>query len=94
MGISLSNARLLRQLTLGDRIPFSKLSNEVFRQLLDEKIQFTQSKGRTRKICYLPDVPLLEQYLENHCGISDLQEYITLLESEEQFRSEKYSGLH
>ena len=88
MEVTLSNARLLRLLILGGRIPYSRLSGKFFEKLLEEKILLAQPKGRTRKVCHLPDAVLLERYLSNHCGISDLEEYITLLESGEHLRAE------
>lgn len=81
MKITSVAALQMKQLLDGERIPFSRLSHPVFRQLLDEKILSVQLQGRSKRICYLTDGALLTNYLYNQFGIVDLDEYARQLSS-------------
>lgn len=84
MKITSVAALLMKQLLDGERIPFSRLSHPVFRQLLDEKILSVQLQGRSKRVCYLTHGTLLTNYLYNQFGIDDLEEYARQLSSSEK----------
>nr|WP_321379191.1 hypothetical protein [uncultured Bacteroides sp.] len=94
MEISRHTAKLLKELSEGERISFSRLSNDFFSQLIEERILLVQIQGRTRKSIYLPNPERLEAYLQNHYNISNLDNYIAHLETSNSNRTEniKISG--
>ncbi len=94
MEISRHRAKLLKELSEGERISFSRLSNDFFSQLIEERILLVQIQGRTRKSIYLPNPERLEAYLQNHYNISNLDNYIAHLETSNSNRTEniKISG--
>lgn len=83
MKITPAAALQMKLLLDGERIPYSRLSHPVFRQLIDEKILSVQLQGRSKKICYLVDGSLLTHYLHNQFGIDHLNEYIRQLSTSE-----------
>jgi hypothetical protein len=94
MEISLHTAKLLKELSKGERISFSRLSNSVFSQLIEERIILLQIQGRTRKSVYLPNSERLDDYLQNCYNISNLDNYIAHLETSNSNRTDniKISG--
>lgn len=94
MEISLHTAKLLKELSKGERISFSRLSNDFFSQLIEERILLVQIQGRTRKSVYLPNQVRLDDYLQNRYNINNLDSYIAHLETSDSNRTDniKISG--
>jgi hypothetical protein len=94
MEISRNTANLLKQLSEGKRISFSRLSNDFFGQLIEERILLVQIQGRTRKSIYLPSPERLDDYLQNRYNINNLDSYIAHLETSDSNRTDniKISG--
>ncbi len=94
MEISLHTAKLLKELSKGERISFSRLSNDFFSQLIEERILQVQIQGRTRKSVYLPNSERLDDYLQNRYSINNLDNYIAHLETNNNNRTDniKISG--
>lgn len=94
MEISLHTAKLLKELSKGERISFSRLSNSFFSQLIEERILLVQIQGRTRKSVYIPSPERLDDYLQNRYNINNLDSYIAHLETSDSNRTDniKISG--
>ena len=88
MRLSIGIARKLLRLVNGERIPSSQLTYPVIQRMVDDSIITVQVQGRSRKILFITKPEKLDNYLENHFGISNLSKYIEILESKTLTRSE------
>jgi len=77
MRLPFSIAEKLILLLNGEKIPFSKLKNEVIDLMIDNGILTVQLQGRSKKLVYLSNKELLAPFLINHFGIDNLENYIS-----------------
>jgi len=77
MRLPVSIAEKLILLLNGEKIPFSKLKNEVIDLMIENGILTVQLQGRSKKLVYLSNKELLAPFLINHFGIDNLENYIT-----------------
>lgn len=77
MKLPVSIAEKLILLLNGEKIPFSKLKNEVIDLMIDNGILTVQLQGRSKKLVYLSNKELLAPFLINHLGIDNLEIYIS-----------------
>jgi len=76
MKLPVSIAEKLILLLSGEKIPFSKLKNEVIDLMIGNGILNVQILGRSKKLVYLSNKELLVPFLVNHFGINNLENYI------------------
>jgi hypothetical protein len=86
MTLSLAIAKKLLLLQNGEKIPYSKMRNEIVDEMLVNSI--LEKHGRSKILIYLSQKQSLMNYLKNHYGIHDLQEYINGLTKSDLTRAE------
>ncbi|MDR2511909.1 MAG: hypothetical protein LBC89_05570, partial [Bacteroidales bacterium] len=69
-------AKKLILLQDGNAIPFSKMPTAVIGEMLENGILKKRVHGRKKILVYLPEKQLLDAFLQNHYGISSLQDYV------------------
>ncbi|MBC7534251.1 MAG: metallophosphoesterase [Ferruginibacter sp.] len=78
----------MRQLLLpGEKIPISAMRHPVVHKMLEDAVLQKQQISKAKALLFIPGKESMSDYLHNHFGISDLEEYINTLESEEQSRA-------
>jgi hypothetical protein len=87
MKIPISIAEKLLILCKGEKIPASKIRHSVINEMLDNGILKKQIQGRSKALIYCSEQQLVNVFLKNHYGISDLQNYIDILQDTEITRS-------
>lgn len=87
MGISLSLATRLLQLSAGKIIAASKIKYPLVDEMIRDGIITDTRSGRTKSSLSITDQTALRAWLLNHFSISSLEEYIAALQSEELTRS-------
>lgn len=85
--VSLSDAKKLQQLRLGQQLPASSFKGELCRLLLEEGI-LQVHPHKSRASYSISRVTSLDMYLYNRYGIADMATYIRLLETPDVERSE------
>ena len=88
MKIPISIAEKLILLCEGEKIPASKIRHSVINEMLDNGILKKQIQGRSKALIYCSKQQLANDFLKNHYGISDLQNYIDTLQDTEISRSD------
>ena len=88
MKIPVSIAESLILLRSGEKIPASKMKHGIVDEMLDNGILKKQIRGRSKSLMYIPEKQVLDVFLQNHYGISDLQNYIKVLTTEELNRAD------
>ena len=88
MKIPISIAEKLFLLCKGEKIPASKIKHSVINEMLDNGILKKQIQGRSKALIYCTESQTINDFLKNHYGISDLQNYIDTLKDTEIFRSD------
>ncbi len=88
MILPISIAKKLTALLNGEKIPFSNLKHSVIESMIDNGILKKQIQGRTKSLIYLSNKKSLLDYLKNHFGIDNLENYITAFKKENLSRSE------
>lgn len=86
MKVPVHIAEKLLQLSQGESIPSSLAKHSLIEDLVLEGI--IQRKGRIQKSLLLLDNAALNTYLQNHCSINDLQQYIQISKKESVTRNE------
>ena len=87
MKISPTFAEKLILLLKREKVPASKIRHPLISEMLDNGILKKQVQGRSKTLIYLPQPKPLSDYLQNHYGISDLQNYIDKLQKNDLKRS-------
>jgi hypothetical protein len=88
MKLPLHIAKKLQQLLLpGQSMASSELRHPVITKMLDDGLLQKKQLGNTRSLLFIPVKENMAAYLANHFGINNLQQYISVLESEEQSRA-------
>ena len=88
MKIPITIAEKLILLGKGEKIPASKMRHSLINEMLDNGILKKQIQGRSKALIYCLDQRAMEDFLENHYGVSDLQNYINILNKEEISRAD------
>lgn len=63
------------------------MQHSVVIKMLDDGLLQKQQTGKTKALLFIQNKENVAAYLSNHFGISNLEEYITILEGEEQSRA-------
>jgi hypothetical protein len=88
MKIPISIAENLILLRDGEKVPASKIQHNVVNEMLDNGILKKRILGRSKSLIYLPEKQVLDVFLQNHYGISDLQRYVEVLKTEKLTRAD------
>ena len=88
MKIPVSIAEKLMMLCKGEKIPASKMRHSLINEMLDNGILRKQIQGRNKSLIYCLEQQSINDYMQNHYGISDLQNYINILNNTEIIRSD------
>ena len=80
--LPLSQAKKLLSLSKGDTLPQSSINNKWLARLQQEEVVKLIRSGRTRAKVSIASLQALESFLQNHYQISNLQGYISALQSE------------
>lgn len=86
MNLPLNVAQKLLLLSVGDKIPASKLTHPVFQELILEGI--IHKPGKIRSTVQLIDKEQLRLFLKNHFSIDDLELYIETVKREDITRAD------
>lgn len=86
MNLPLNVAQKLLLLSIGDKIPASKLTHPIFKELILEGI--IHKPGKIRSTVQLIDKEQLRLFLKNHFSIDDLALYIETLQRDELTRAD------
>ena len=71
----------------GEKIPSSTIRHPLISEMLDNGILKKQIQGRSKALIFLPQPKPLNDYLHNHYGISNLQNYIDKLQKNDLKRA-------
>ena len=71
----------------GTSIASSIMQHAVVTKMLEDGLLQKQQIGKTKALLFIPNKENVAAYLNNHFGIGNLQEYINILEGEEQSRA-------
>ena len=88
MMLPISIAEKLILMQNGERIPFSKMKNSIVELMIENGILKIQLQGRSKKLIYISNEKLLIDYLKNHFGIDNLENYIVAFKKEDLSRGE------
>ena len=88
MNIPPTLSEKLLLLLKGEKIPAGKIRHPLISEMLDNGILQKQMQGRNKAIVYLVHTKPLNDFLHNHYGISNLQEYVNTLHKNDLTRSE------
>ena len=88
MKIAVSIAENLILLQNGEKIPASKMKNSIVNEMLENGILKKQIQGRSKSLIYLSDKQKLNNFIQNHYGISDLKNYIDALKNSNLTRAD------
>ena len=88
MNLPIAIAEKLFLLQNGVRIPFSKIKHSTIETMLSNGILEMQILGRSKKLIFLRSSERLNDYLQNHFGINNLSEYISIQKLEDSLRSD------
>jgi hypothetical protein len=88
MKLPVSIAEKLLLLHNGEKIPASKIQHPLINEMLDNGILKKQIQGRNRVLIYCSEQEQMNDFLQNHYGISDLQNYINTLQNNDLTRAD------
>ena len=88
MKIPVSIAEKLILLRKGEKVPASKIRHSLINEMLDNGILKKQIQGRSKALIYCLEQQPMNDFLHNHYGISDLQNYIKALNNTEITRAD------
>jgi hypothetical protein len=88
MTLPIAIAEKLFLLQQGEKIPSSRMKHPVIEMMLDNGILERQIIGRSRKLIFLRSPDRLNDYLHNHLGINNLQDYISVYYRQDASRSD------
>ncbi|GAK54438.1 hypothetical protein U14_05723 [Candidatus Moduliflexus flocculans] len=87
MTLSLQFAKVLLELLEQKQLPYSRFSQQVLLKQFQEDGIITIS-GRRQKIVQMSSSEILQNYLENHFGITNLTAYIAILSEKTSTRAD------
>ncbi len=88
MNLPLHIAKKLQQLLLpGETIAGSLMQHSSVTKMVEDGVLSRQQIGKTKALLFIADKQNVAAYLHNHFSITNLQQYILALESEEQNRA-------
>ena len=88
MKLPIHIAKKLQQLLQpGTSIASSTMQHAVVTKMLEDGLLQKQQTGKTKALLFIQNKENVAAYLSNHFGIANLEEYITILEGEEQSRA-------
>lgn len=88
MKLPLHIAQKLQQLLLpGKKTAGSGMQHNTVTKMLEDGLLQKQQVGKTRSLLFIAQKENVAAYLQNHFGVSDLDQYIEVLESEEKNRT-------
>ncbi|MBC7687012.1 MAG: hypothetical protein H7211_02415 [Aquabacterium sp.] len=79
--------KLQHLLQPGTSIASSAMQHAVVTKMLEDGLLQKQQTGNTKALLFIHNKQNVAAYLSNHFGISNLQEYIAIIEGEEQSRA-------
>ena len=88
MNLPFSIAQKLILLQNGEKIPFSKMKHPSIDAMLENGILKKQIQGRSKATIYLNNKSSLNDYLQNHFGIEDLETYTAFEKKGDTSRAE------
>jgi len=88
MEITVSIAENLILLQNGEKIPASKMKNSIVNEMFENGILGKQIQGRSKSLIYLSDKQKLNNFIQNHYGISDLKNYVDALKNDNLTRAD------
>jgi len=88
MKIPIPIAEKLLLLCNGEKIPASKIRHSIISEMLDNGILKKQIQGRSKALIYCTEQQLVNDFVQNHYGISNLQNYINTLQDIEITRAD------
>lgn len=88
MKIPISVAEKLILLRGGEKIPASKMRHSLINEMQDNGMLKKQMQGRNKALIYCSEPQQMDDFLQNHYGISDLQDYINILQSNDLTRTD------
>lgn len=88
IAIPISIAEKLILLGNGEKIPASKIRHSLINEMLDNGILKKQILSRNKALIYCRKQQQMNDFLQNHYGISDLQDYINILQDDDATRAE------
>ena len=87
MKISVSIAKKILKLILGERLPKSELNNLIIDRMIEDEVLEVKVNGAKRQV-YANNANGVENYLKNNLGINNLKEYIDLIENKNLTRGQ------
>ena len=88
MKVPISIASNLLLLAQGEKIPASKIRHSLINEMLENGILKKLVQGRSKVLIYCAHAPAITDFMANHYGISDLQQYVHTLQEAEISRSD------
>jgi len=88
MKLPISIAKNIILLQSGEKIPYSQMRHTIINEMLENGVLKKQIYGRNKALIHLPQKQSLLDFLQNHYGIPDLQDYINVLMKEDSTRAE------
>ena len=88
MKLPISIAEKLILLYNGEKIAASKIRHSLISEMLDNGILKKHIQGRNKAWIYCSEQQQLNDFLQNHYGISDLQNYINTLQNNDLTRAD------
>ena len=88
MKLPVSIVESLILLHKGEKIPASKIRHLLINEMLDNGILKKQIQGRNKALVYCSEQQQMNDFLQNHYGISDLQDYINSLKNNDLTRAD------
>ncbi len=77
---SLHTAKKLQQLLLPNQtLPYSEMANSFGKKMLQDGILLKKQISNTKAVVYILQKEAVAAYLQSHCGINNLNEYIEAL---------------
>ena len=76
MKIPIKIATALLQMIGGESIAQSRVKDHIMDMMIADGVIKRRLQGRTKAALYVPDTGQLTDYIKNHFGVNDLQEYI------------------
>jgi hypothetical protein len=89
MKLPLHIAKKLQQLLLpGQTVPGSSMQHPVVTKMLEDGLLQKQQLGKTKAALFISPASDVAAYLQNHFSISDLDEYVGIIENSEASRAD------
>jgi len=92
MTLTLNISSKLLLLLSGEKLPAHQLKHPLITELLENNILKKHITSRSKALIYLPHAQSLQDYLHNHYGIPDLQNYYETLKKDDITRADAISA--